>query len=131
MLIASSNGVSITTRSDRPVHPDELIEAVRRKRILSVYLGLRQLKSKNIYLCPCSGTPPSRCVPSFVCYVVLEDGSICSNTFLSVEDIAAHFKDHLWEGKASSERLGTEDTDEIISSDFGEFAPGFFVGGLE
>jgi hypothetical protein len=80
---------------------------------------------------PSSLDQPTLHVPGFVCHFVLEDGDICSQVFLSYEEIEAHFKDHLWEGKATPKSLEATETSETISPEFGEFPPGFLVGGLD
>jgi len=79
----------------------------------------------------CAISVTSRCVLGFVCHFVFEDGSICFEIFSSAEDIEAHFKDHLWRKEATSKNVEATETNVIVSFDFGEFPPGFLVGGLD
>jgi hypothetical protein len=79
----------------------------------------------------CTICMASPCVFGFVCHFVLRDCSICLEIFSSADDIEAHFKDHLWEREATSKKVEATETNEIELFDFGEFPPGFLVGGLD
>jgi hypothetical protein len=56
----------------------------------------------------------SPCVFGFVCHFVLKDCSICLEIFSSAEDIEAHFKGHLWEREAASQKVEATETNEIV-----------------
>jgi hypothetical protein len=66
-----------------------------------------------------------------MCSFVLETGFICCEAFSSAEAVEIHFKNHLWEEKPTLNHKEASQADEATCSEIGEFAPCFFVGGLE